>query len=67
MRSPRAGAGTMPAVNAENAGRTVIRSRSQNLLLRGAGPQTAYADWLFLATFTVVCGVLTKVLFRREV
>jgi len=39
----------------------------RNLLLRGAGPQTAYADWLFLATFTVVCGVLTKVLFRREV
>jgi ABC-2 type transport system permease protein len=39
----------------------------RNLLLRGAGPETAYADWLFLGTFTVVCGVLTKVLFRREV
>jgi len=39
----------------------------RNLLLRGAAPQTAYADWLFLATFTVVCGVFTKVLFRREV
>ena len=26
-----------------------------------------YADWVFLATFTLVCGVLTKVLFRREV
>ena len=27
----------------------------------------SYADWVFLATFTVVAGVLTKVLFRREV
>jgi ABC-2 type transport system permease protein len=39
----------------------------RNLLLRGAAPQTVYADWLFLLTFTVVCGVLTKVLFRREI
>ena len=39
----------------------------RNLLLRGADPSSAYADWVFLATFTVVCGVLTKVLFRREV
>jgi ABC-2 type transport system permease protein len=39
----------------------------RNLLLRGAAPASAYADWVFLATFTVVCGVLTKVLFRREV
>ena len=39
----------------------------RNLLLRGASPQAAYADWIFLATFTIVCGVLTKVLFRREV
>jgi ABC-2 type transport system permease protein len=39
----------------------------RNLLLRGAGPETVYADWVFLATFTIVCGVLTKVLFRREV
>ena len=39
----------------------------RNLLLRGAAPETAYADWLFLATFTLVCGVFTKVLFRREV
>jgi ABC-2 type transport system permease protein len=39
----------------------------RNLLLRGAAPSAAYADWVFLATFTLVCGVLTKVLFRREV
>jgi ABC-2 type transport system permease protein len=39
----------------------------RNLLLRGAAPATVYADWVFLATFTLVCGVLTKVLFRREV
>jgi ABC-2 type transport system permease protein len=39
----------------------------RNLLLRGAAPQAVYSDWVFLATFTLVCGVLTKVLFRREV
>ncbi|MEX0879682.1 MAG: ABC transporter permease [Thermoanaerobaculia bacterium] len=39
----------------------------RNLLLRGTGPEAVYADWVFLATFTLVCGVLTKVLFRREV
>jgi ABC-2 type transport system permease protein len=39
----------------------------RNLLLRGAAPATVYADWVFLATFTLVCAVLTKVLFRREV
>ncbi len=39
----------------------------RNLLLRGAEPSAAYADWVFLATFTLVAGVLTKVLFRREV
>jgi ABC-2 type transport system permease protein len=39
----------------------------RNLLLRGAAPASTYPDWVFLATFTVVCGVLTKVLFRREV
>ena len=41
----------------------VLRSRP----LRGAEPSAAYADWVFLATFTIVAGVLTKVLFRREV
>ncbi len=39
----------------------------RNLLLRGSAPASVYADWVFLATFTLVCAVLTKVLFRREV
>jgi ABC-2 type transport system permease protein len=39
----------------------------RNLLLRGAAPSSSYADWVFLATFTLVAGVLTKVLFKREV
>lgn len=39
----------------------------RGLLLRGAAPPSVYADWIFLATFTAVCAVLTKVLFRREV
>jgi ABC-2 type transport system permease protein len=39
----------------------------RNLLLRGTTPQSVYADWVFLLTFALVCGVLTKVLFRREV
>ncbi len=39
----------------------------RNLLLRGTGPEAVYSDWVFLAAFTLVCGVLTKVLFRREV
>ncbi len=39
----------------------------RSLLLRGSAPQAVYADWIFLATFTLVAGVMTKVLFRREV
>jgi ABC-2 type transport system permease protein len=39
----------------------------RNLMLRGASPEAVRADWVFLATFTLVCGVLTTVLFRREV
>lgn len=39
----------------------------RSLLLRGSAPEAVYADWIFLATFTLVAGVLTKVLFRREV
>src|SRR5262245_18713382 len=39
----------------------------RNLTLRGTEPSAAYADWVFLATFTLVAGVLTKVLFKREV
>jgi ABC-2 type transport system permease protein len=39
----------------------------RDLLLRGAPAATAYPRWVFLLTFSLVCGVLTKVLFRREV
>jgi ABC-2 type transport system permease protein len=39
----------------------------RNLLLRGSSPATAYADWVFLLSFALVCGVLTRVLFRREI
>jgi ABC-2 type transport system permease protein len=39
----------------------------RDLLLRGAPAATAYSRWVFLGTFSIVCGVLTKVLFRREV
>ena len=39
----------------------------RDLLLRGSPLSSCYADWVFLLTFTLVCGVLTQVLFRREV
>jgi len=39
----------------------------RDLLLRGAPVATAYPRWVFLLTFSLVGGVLTKVLFRREV
>lgn len=39
----------------------------RNLVLRGSAPETVYADWVFLLTFALVCGVLTRVLFRREI
>ena len=39
----------------------------RDLLLRGAPAATAFPRWVFLATFTLAGGVLTKVLFRREV
>jgi len=39
----------------------------RDLLLRGESIQTCYPEWLFLLTFSLVCGVLTQVLFRREV
>ena len=39
----------------------------RDLLLRGAPPSTALPGWVFLITFTLVCGVLTGVFFRREV
>ncbi len=39
----------------------------RDVLLRGAPPRTCYPAWVFLATFTLVCGVLTRMLFRREI
>lgn len=39
----------------------------RDLLLRGASVESCYAEWLFLLAFSLVCGVLTQVLFRREV
>ncbi len=39
----------------------------RDLVLRGSPPSTVYADWVFLLTFALVCGVLTRVLFRREI
>ena len=39
----------------------------RDLLLRGASFESCYPEWLFLLTFSLACGVLTQVLFRREV
>ena len=39
----------------------------RDVLLRGASSSACYAPWLFLLTFTLVCGILTRVLFRREI
>ncbi|MEO8431702.1 MAG: ABC transporter permease [Acidobacteriota bacterium] len=39
----------------------------RDLILKGAPIASCYPAWLFLATFTVVCGMLTRVLFRREI
>ncbi len=39
----------------------------RDLLLRGAPPSTALPGWVFLITFTLVCGILTRVVFRRQV
>ncbi len=39
----------------------------RDLLLRGASIESCYSEWAFLLTFSLVCGVLTQVLFRREV
>lgn len=39
----------------------------RDLLLRGGTIETCYKEWLFLLTFSLVCGVLTQVLFRRQV
>jgi ABC-2 type transport system permease protein len=50
-------------VNPLTYGMTALR----DLLLRGAPLESCYAEWMFLLTFALVCGVLTQVLFRREV
>ena len=39
----------------------------RDLLLRGSPLSSCYSEWTFLLTFSLVCGVLTQVLFRREV
>lgn len=39
----------------------------RDLLLRSASIDSCYPEWLFLLTFSLVCGILTRVLFRREV
>jgi ABC-2 type transport system permease protein len=39
----------------------------RDLLLRGGSIASCYSEWTFLLTFSLVCGVLTQVLFRREV
>lgn len=39
----------------------------RDLLLRGTEPATAYPEWVFLGTFTVVCSVLTQVVFKRRI
>jgi ABC-2 type transport system permease protein len=39
----------------------------RDLLLRGSPITACYAPWVFLTTFTLVCGVLTRVFFKREI
>jgi ABC-2 type transport system permease protein len=39
----------------------------RDLLLRGTEPATAYPEWVFLGTFTLVCSVLTQVVFKRRI
>lgn len=39
----------------------------RGLLLRGSPISSCYPPWIFLATFTLVCGVLARVFFRREI
>jgi ABC-2 type transport system permease protein len=39
----------------------------RDLLMKGAPISACYAPWTFLLTFTLVCGVLTRVFFRREI
>lgn len=39
----------------------------RDMLLRDAKPSACFAPWVFLVTFSLVCGLLTRLLFRREV
>lgn len=39
----------------------------RDLLLRGSPISACYPPWLFLLTFTLVCGVMARVFFRREI
>src|SRR5262249_57347146 len=39
----------------------------RDVLLRGAGSAACSPPWVFLGTFALVCGILTRVLFKREV
>lgn len=39
----------------------------RDLLLRGAPVASCYPPWIFLVTFTIVCGLLARVFFRREI
>jgi ABC-2 type transport system permease protein len=39
----------------------------RDVLLRGESPSVCWPPWIFLATFTLVCGILTRVLFKREI
>ena len=39
----------------------------RDLLMKGAPVSACYAPWMFLLTFTLVCGVMTRVFFRREI
>ena len=39
----------------------------RDLVLRGSPVSSCYPPWIFLLTFTLVCGVLARVFFRREI
>ncbi len=39
----------------------------RELMLKGSPISSCYPAWVFLGTFTLVCGVLTRVMFRREI
>ncbi|MEP6767177.1 MAG: ABC transporter permease [Acidobacteriota bacterium] len=39
----------------------------RDLVLRGSPVSSCYPPWIFLLTFTLVCGMLARVFFRREI